>query len=901
MIDLQDVLKSTGGRLFRLATESTFSGFCFDSRMLETDTSSVDDEFCGTELSPMFVAIKTPTRDGHEFILDAVNRGAKGVLCHQCPKNLPQNITCVVVPDTTVAISDYAAYILRAYNPITIAVTGSNGKTTTKEAVALVLEHGLVDTDGYVFKNPGSFNGVYGLPISLGFINPQHRVAVLELAAYGFDDILQQTALTKPTIGIITSIDESHIAFFGTQAAIAQEKGRLIEGLPPQGIAILNTDSMYVDYLATRTEASVITIGENSKADARAINVHISNSGISFTVQISPRVRVVAKEYYKKILEPFFPTHENKRVFSTITPFTIQSKLLGRHQIPSILAAIAVGIIFGISPTKICRAISSLEPLSGRLCLLPGRSNCLILDDSYSANLTNTLAALDTLALFSDHHRIVILGDLDELDPIESDVQQTLGKHIAKVAHHLIVRGDSAYKVADVARSFGLSDESIFVTHSNSEVIRYVKSLLSSIDFVTAPVLLIKGDRAARMELITTALLEDNADSETRRKIPRRGIAPNTDRITRPDRPTWLEIDLESIGHNIDEIRSHIEDGVSIAAVLKADAYGHGAVRVARTALNHGVTMLCVACLAEGVTLRRAGISVPILVLGFTPGWQARKALLHDISTTIYDIDVARAFSRAAQDLNRHASIHIKVDTGMGRLGLFPNEVVTFTHTVTSLPRIDVEGIYTHFSTADSKDKQYTLLQLHRFQEVIALLDKAGHKPRLVHAANSAAALSLKESHFNMVRIGIAIYGLPPSDGVSVTNFRPALTWHSQIAQVKEVPSGSFIGYGNAYRTTSKQVIAVIPVGYADGFRRSPKNWDHVLVRGQKASVVGNVCMDQSMIDVTHIESVQQGDLVTLIGKQGNETITVEQVAKWLGTINYEVVSEILARVPRIV
>ena len=311
----------------------------------------------------------------------------------------------------------------------------------------------------------------------------------------------------------------------------------------------------------------------------------------------------------------------------------------------------------------------------------------------------------------------------------------------------------------------------------------------------------------------------------------------------------------------------------------------------------------------EAVALRRSGITAPILLLGYTPAWQAREAVLNGVTATVFSLDVARALSRAAEDLDSQVRVHVKLDTGMGRLGLLPQEVLGFVRQCLGLPRVTVEGIFTHLAVADVPDahgvpgwgREYTHRQLGSFREVLDELAGEGIELRYVHAANSAALFAFPESHFNMVRPGIAIYGLDPSGEVPCPEgFQPALSFKTQVAQVKELPEGSWVSYGCTHRTTAKSHIAVIPVGYADGFRRSPQNWGEVLVRGRRAPVVGTVCMDQTMIDVTRIEGVRQGDEVVLIGEQGGDRITVGDVAERLGTINYEVVSEILARVPRV-
>jgi len=368
------------------------------------------------------------------------------------------------------------------------------------------------------------------------------------------------------------------------------------------------------------------------------------------------------------------------------------------------------------------------------------------------------------------------------------------------------------------------------------------------------------------------------------------------------NRTTWLEIDLNAVANNIRQVCRIVGPRVRVMAVVRANGYGHSITHVAQAAVEGGATMLGVACLSEAQMLQAAGVVTPSLVLGYTPAWQAEEAVRRHVRVTLFDLDTARALSQAAQSSGSPARVHVKVDTGMGRLGILPEEVPAFVEGLTRLPGIEVEGIFTHFSVADEADKSYTYWQLDRFRQVIQALRARGIHIPLAHAANSAALLSVPESHLNMVRVGIAMYGLAPSAQTPLpSGFRPTLTWKTVIAQVKTLPPGSFVSYGNTYQTQGEERIAVIPVGYADGFRRAPAHWGHVLVRGQRAPIVGRVCMDQTMINVTHIAGVRQGDEVVLIGRQGDAEITVDEVAARLGTINYEVVAGILARVPRLV
>lgn len=362
-------------------------------------------------------------------------------------------------------------------------------------------------------------------------------------------------------------------------------------------------------------------------------------------------------------------------------------------------------------------------------------------------------------------------------------------------------------------------------------------------------------------------------------------------------RPTWLGINLVAIGSNVRRLVALA--GVPLLVVLKADGYGHGALRVAQIALTHGAAALAVATLDEARRLRRAGIRAPILLLGYTPPWQAPEAVRLNVTCTIFDRAVAHALSAAAVALDREVRVHVKVDTGMARLGLPPAAVGTLLAELSKLPGLRVEGIYTHFATADSCDETFARLQLARFTDLLAELAAHGLRPPLAHAANSAALLRFPAARLDMVRPGIACYGLAPSAETPLpAGFQPALSFHTEIVQIKEVPAGTPISYGGTFVTQRPSRIATLPVGYADGLRRTPQG-QMVLVHGQRVPVVGRVTMDYTLIDVTALPTARCGDAVILIGRQGAAVITADEVAAWLGTISYEVVATLLPRVPR--
>jgi alanine racemase len=334
-------------------------------------------------------------------------------------------------------------------------------------------------------------------------------------------------------------------------------------------------------------------------------------------------------------------------------------------------------------------------------------------------------------------------------------------------------------------------------------------------------------------------------------------------------------------------------------AMVKANAFGHGAVEVAQAVVEAGAAWLGVAAPSEGLALRNAGLSARILVLGYTPAHLAEEAIARDLALNVYDFDLARAYAATARAQGRTAQVHVKVDTGMGRLGIPPEDAARFIDSLRSLGGLAVEGLFTHFATSDLADTSFALGQIQKFNDVLDTLVAAGARPPIVHAANSAAAFTLPQARYDLVRTGIALYGLDPSDDVPCpSGFRPALEWKTAVAQVKTLPPGHPVSYGTEYVTRGEERIAVIPVGYADGFRRRVPN--EALGGGRHVPVVGRVCMDFVMLNVTRVPGLAVGDEVVLIGRQGQAAITADEVARRWGTINYDVTAGIMARVPRI-
>jgi alanine racemase len=366
---------------------------------------------------------------------------------------------------------------------------------------------------------------------------------------------------------------------------------------------------------------------------------------------------------------------------------------------------------------------------------------------------------------------------------------------------------------------------------------------------------------------------------------------------------SWAEVDLDALAHNVTAIRRHIGDHVTLMAVVKANGYGHGAEVVARTVLAAapGATWLALNHVQPAVALRKAGIAAPIMLLGYIPESSARTVVEYDLRVAVTSMRLGQALSAAAAAAGKVAPFHVKVDTGMGRFGVAPDDAVDFIGAVQRLPGLRLEGVFTHFSCADWLDRCWVDRQLQVYRDVLTELQSAGIHVPMKHVANSAATLAHPDTHLDAVRVGIALYGLRPSTQVAPSvALRPALTLRSRVAQVRTMPPGTGISYSRTHVTDETACMALVPCGYGDGFLRLTSNRGAVLIRGQRAPIRGRVCMDTMVVDVTHIEGAAAGDEVVLIGQQGADAITAEEVAGWAETINYEVVTHLLPRLPRV-
>lgn len=851
MISLYDLLEASNSQLFGEPAAQLFTAFSVDSRKRQD--------------SQLYLALKTDYGDTHQYIQEAIENGAAGVLCSRPPETDTEGVTVIMVKDVEAALMAWAAFVLRKYKTKVISVTGASGKSLAVEAIQQVLSGQYA-----VHSREVDYPGRLALPLALAGLRREDQFVVLELSPRHVGEMDEMISLLQPEVGVITRVGYSHLGRFSTIDSIAQEQGVLLEKLPDYGLAVLNYDDDLIAEMQSRTKAHVMTIGmERFGADLMAYNIIVGQNRTGFDLRSG-----------------------GERYVGRWTP------LLGKHQLYSLLVALAVGVHYKVPIEDALKRLTELQPLPGRMKPLNGLNGSLIIDDTYSATPQSTLAALDWLQSVKEEGQraIFVMGDLDTLGTGAQRGHRIVGQRAAEVVDVLITDGTEAALTGRAGLDYGLQPEQVNITYSLQDV---VNALLNEHRLNERDIVLVKGGESASMERVVQALLADAADSQY---IARQSDEPYTGALGvsfQPLKPCWIEINLDALASNVQHLKAMVGPNVALAAVVKSDAYGHGAVAVSRTALANGAQYLMVSTISEALELREAGITAPILVLNYTPIYAVRQAVRQNIAITVYDLALARAYNNAAREMRARLRVHVKIDTGMGRMGILANEAMAFFRQLSSLQHLEIEGIYTHFADAD-RDLDYTNFQASEFKKILSPLRASGFNFRYIHAANSAATIASRDFHFNMVRVGLAMYGMHPSETVPLPfNFSPVLAWKTVVAQVKKVPPGYPIGYGRTHYTLGEETIAILPVGYGDGFRRAPQTWAYVLVHGKPAVVIGRVSMEKTVINVTMLPNVAIGDEVVLIGKQGDAVLSAEDVAKFLHTNNYEVTCNVLARVPR--
>ncbi|MBI5252086.1 MAG: alanine racemase [Desulfomonile tiedjei] len=789
----------------------------------------------------VFWAIRGEHFNGNDFVEDAIASGARAAVVSRDDcfnRELPADSTLILVPDTLNALQDLAAAYRRRFTYPVVGITGSNGKTLVKEMLASIL-----CLERKTYRSPLSYNTQVGASLGLLGMRPEHQVAVIEagISLPGEMDRLER--MIRPDHGILTVISKAHIGGLGTIENTLQQKQRLFKNLRSGSFLLLNADDPLSLNVSRSSEANVVTFGLSEAADVRADDV----------VSMPERGHQFRMRLFDRDLEINLP-------------------VAGRFNILNALAAAAGATLLGASPQAIQQGLREFRPSPMRLEIHTTVTGVTLINDTYNSDPASMKGALDVLAkVGSGRRKIAILSEMLDLGLHSREEHLAVGKEVVRSgADHLITVGENAALIGHAAALEGMNSKRIIDTRSYKEAAAELEKIMNRWDVV-----LFKGSRWFRLERIAKELVGSIG-------------------------PTRLVVNLDAIAANIKKIRGIVGEDVAIMPVVKSFGYGNDSIRTSRMALENGANYLAVAFPDEGAALRENRIDAPILAFNVLPE-EVDKVVKHSLSCEVASLELANALHRAAAG-HRKIPVHLKIDTGMGRSGVWVDDAIPFVETVSCLRNLEVEGIMTHFSSADDPGSDdYTLQQIAAFEALLVELKRRGYGFRYVHAGNTAAVVRFPQTHYNMVRPGLAIYGMYPSEAVrSLIHLEQVISFTTKISQIKEHPPGRCISYNRRFVTAGNCRIATIHVGYNDGYPRFQSNIGQVLVRGRKAPVVGTVCMDATMIDVTDIPDAKVGDEVVLIGRQGDQEILADDIAANGGTINYEIACKISPRVTRI-
>ncbi|MBN2382708.1 alanine racemase [bacterium] len=794
----------------------------------------------------LFIALHGKQFDGNDYAVEAQSRGACGVVISRISEGWTTLSGNVIRVDDSVAALQALAGAYRQLFPIkALGITGSTGKTIVKDMLT-----GIMARRCSVLSTPLSFHGQIGLPLTLFGLRPDHELLVLEMGISRPAEMVKLARIAGLQCALITNISETHLEHLGSIETVASEKMRIFDGFNTgEHLALLNADDILCRRIGSELSCPRVTFGLEQEADFRASRIETAGSkGAWFDLH--------------------YPGGKMRMYVNAP----------GKHNIYNALAAICAAHSLGADFESIRTGLEQFHLPQMRLEIHTSsvlEENVTIINDTYNASPASMRGALDALRQMAGRQRtIAILGDMLELGNFSVTAHEMIGQEVQGHGIDLLLTiGKQAAHIARRAIELGMSPEAVFHCQDTVEAAELLHSQIKEGDF-----LLFKGSRLLQLDLLAAQFIG--------------GI-----------RPTKLIIDLGAISHNVRIIKERVGPAVKIMAVVKSGGYGHDSRKVADVVVKNGADYLAVAVPDEGIFLRKAGFDrIPILVMGPTLEQEAIKLVKYGLAQAVDSPGIVTSLEHEARKKGVRQPIHLKVDTGMGRIGLLPDEVEAFVDFIQSCKNVFIEGIMTHLSSADDRNADdFTRQQLALFNVIIDRLEAKGLKIPLKHAAASSGILFFPESWFTMVRPGILLYGLCPQDGIQTQfDFKPAASFVTKIAHIKTVPAHTPISYNRTFVTEHESRIATLPVGYYDGYNRLLSNKGRVLIRGHSAPIVGRITMDMTMVDVTHIPEARTGDEVVLFGSQHNQEITLAELAHQCGTIHYELIGNISARVSRV-
>ncbi|HRZ41248.1 MAG TPA: bifunctional UDP-N-acetylmuramoyl-tripeptide:D-alanyl-D-alanine ligase/alanine racemase [Bacteroidales bacterium] len=782
----------------------------------------------------IFFALTGERHDGHNYIKPLADRGVKVFVVSDPDRieNLPAGCCFIRVGNTLDALQRFAAFHRQQFSLPVAAITGSNGKTIVKEWIAQLMPAGKA-----LLRSPMSYNSQVGVPLSVLLLDEPYDLALFEAGISKPGEMEKLEAVIQPTLGVFTGIGPAHDEYFTDRKEKILEKLELFRHVSDIVCFDDEPDAFeLLNGMAERKGIRLFTIGNHPGAELA--------------------YKVVDKESYATHLEIDW----QQQRYSIHFPFTDEASLRNG------LLCLGTLLLLGCNAETCVKGLSRLEPVAMRMEQVEGLQECILINDSYNNDLLALRIALDHLLHQNQRpRRTLILSDIYQSGLDASGLLQQLTSLLNTYPP------DRFIGIGPMVQGLKgkLTMETWFYDSTEAFLQYHPLSIFSH------EVILLKGARSFRFELIM-------------------------ERLQRKSHRTILEVNLQALVNNLNFFRSKLDPGTSVMAMVKAASYGAGNFEIASVLQYQQVQYLAVAYADEGVELRKAGITVPVMVMNPEPG-SYQQMIAHHLEPEIYSFGILEEFA-AATEARYHADgipypVHIEIDTGMHRLGFNPDEVVKLIRKLLTIPSLTVRSVFSHLATADdSTQTAFARQQIAIFKDVRELFVQHYDHGILFHILNSAGILNFPEARFDMVRPGIGLYGIA-SDPMVQKQLQQVFTLSSVVSQIREVPAGDSIGYNRSFVAPDHRRIATIAIGYADGFSRKLGNGvGKVRIHDAYAPVVGDVCMDMIMADITDIPEVKEGDDVVIF----DDKYLVSEIASLTGTIPYEVLTSVAARVKRV-
>lgn len=809
-------------------------------RNISTDTRTL-------KKGDLYFAIKGKNFDGHTFIQIAEEKGACGIVC-SC-KNIKTNLPFLKVKDTVKALQDLATFYRKGLKSKIIAITGSNGKTTTKNMIYEVLM-----SKYKVFSAERNFNNEIGVPKSILKIDNSYDIAVIELGMNHAGEIKLLSDIVRPDIAIITSIGKAHIGNLGSIENILKAKLEILDGLKQNAPVIINADDKLLkDLEFSKYKKVSIGISNFNVSDIYASDIKFEDSRLNFKVN-----------------------YDNKT-------FSLKLPMIGKYNIYNALFAIYIGLNFKVDIDDILNAIENYNPLCSMRNEISSVNGITIIKDYYNSSPDSALASIDTLSQYKKSgKKIAILGQIMELGDLSSEEHLKLASFccLKQIDHVFFIGKDyKSFKVGmpKYCDSFDFNERNL--------LFESLKKFIKDNKISSEDTILIKGSREMKMEEIYEYL---------KRCLEGEDFASYSPSCTK------LYIDLNAVKYNFLQIKNKVGKDVEVMPMVKANAYGIGSDIISNLFKN--CKYLAVADVKEASQIRKMLSLVNLVIIYQSCLEDIYQIVSKNFIAAVSDINFAKALNEEAKRQNKIVKIHVEIDTGHARLGINLSEVSNFAKELLNLKNIVVEGLFMHYAAADSleeSDLKFTELQTQRFKNGVKEFENIYGQVKFRHACAGPAIFNDKTEKFNMVRPGYVLYGYYPCEFIKEkVDLKPCLKLTSTILKIREVPENTPISYNRRFVTKRKSKIATIAIGYSDGIFRSLFNGGCFVVNGQKAPIAGTICMDLTMIDITDIKGdIKVGDEVAIFD---NINVTVDDMANICGTIGYEIISRIAEKTYRV-